>query len=62
MLSFIRLWFFLQGVDHFKKIMYAEGITYGELFLENEYVSKRFTLKESEQVVEGYGYILFYIW
>ncbi|CAM8941806.1 unnamed protein product [Rhodiola kirilowii] len=27
----------LQGVDHFKKIQYADGITYGELFLENEY-------------------------
>ncbi|KAL3699471.1 hypothetical protein R1sor_017493 [Riccia sorocarpa] len=26
----------LQGVDHFKKIEYAPGITYGELFLENE--------------------------
>ena len=25
-----------QGVDHFKKIQYAPGITYGELFLENE--------------------------
>nr|POE55780.1 wall-associated receptor kinase 5 [Quercus suber] len=25
-----------QGVDHFKKIQYADGITYGELFLENE--------------------------
>ena len=28
---------YLQGVDHFKKIMYTDGITYGELFLENEY-------------------------
>lgn len=26
----------LQGVDHFKKIQYAHGITYGELFSENE--------------------------
>lgn len=26
----------LQGVDHFKKIQYADGITYGELFAENE--------------------------
>lgn len=39
--SFIRFaWSFsgkiLQGVDHFKKIQYADGITYGELFLENE--------------------------
>ncbi|XP_062173999.1 glycine--tRNA ligase, chloroplastic/mitochondrial 2 isoform X2 [Alnus glutinosa] len=28
--------YFQQGVDHFKKIQYADGITYGELFLENE--------------------------
>ena len=28
--------FFLQEVDHFKKIKYADGITYGELFSENE--------------------------
>lgn len=31
---------FFQGVDHFKKIQYADGITYGELFLENELVNK----------------------
>ncbi|KAF4364985.1 hypothetical protein G4B88_021802 [Cannabis sativa] len=28
--------YFQQGVDHFKKIQYADGITYGELFMENE--------------------------
>lgn len=35
-------WFkdYSQGVDHFKKIMYTEGITYGELFLENEYACR----------------------
>ncbi|KAK4592657.1 hypothetical protein RGQ29_016976 [Quercus rubra] len=27
-----------QGVDHFKKIQYADGITYGELFLENDII------------------------
>lgn len=32
-------WIYLQGVDHFKKIQYADGITYGELFLENELVN-----------------------
>ncbi|KAL2609569.1 hypothetical protein R1flu_028142 [Riccia fluitans] len=31
-----RILMTLQGVDHFKKIEYAPGITYGELFLENE--------------------------
>ncbi|CAO2824626.1 unnamed protein product [Amaranthus hypochondriacus] len=31
-----RILMLLQGVDHFKKIQYADGITYGELFAENE--------------------------
>ncbi|KAD4982620.1 hypothetical protein E3N88_19291 [Mikania micrantha] len=31
-----RILMLLQGVDHFKKIKYADGITYGELFSENE--------------------------
>ncbi|XP_048504508.1 glycine--tRNA ligase, chloroplastic/mitochondrial 2 isoform X2 [Beta vulgaris subsp. vulgaris] len=31
-----RILMLLQGVDHFKKIKYADGITYGELFAENE--------------------------
>uniref|UniRef100_A0A6N2NCC4 glycine--tRNA ligase n=1 Tax=Salix viminalis TaxID=40686 RepID=A0A6N2NCC4_SALVM len=31
-----RILMLLQGVDHFKKIRYADCITYGELFLENE--------------------------
>ncbi|KAL0806390.1 hypothetical protein Bca101_098882 [Brassica carinata] len=31
-----RILMLLQEVDHFKKILYADGITYGELFLENE--------------------------
>lgn len=31
-----RILMLLQGVDHFKKIQYAHGITYGELFSENE--------------------------
>ncbi|XP_027113392.2 glycine--tRNA ligase, chloroplastic/mitochondrial 2-like isoform X2 [Coffea arabica] len=31
-----RILMLLQGVDHFKKIQYADGITYGELFSENE--------------------------
>lgn len=33
---FCLKWTNLQGVDHFKKIQYADGITYGELFSENE--------------------------
>ncbi|GBG74740.1 hypothetical protein CBR_g19146 [Chara braunii] len=31
-----RILMALQGVDHFKKIQYATGITYGEIFLNNE--------------------------
>ncbi|GAB2222126.1 hypothetical protein Droror1_Dr00013328 [Drosera rotundifolia] len=31
-----RILMLLQRVDHFKKIQYADGITYGELFSENE--------------------------
>ncbi|XP_020224578.1 glycine--tRNA ligase, chloroplastic/mitochondrial 2 isoform X2 [Cajanus cajan] len=31
-----RILMLLQGVDHFKNIKYSDGITYGELFLENE--------------------------
>ncbi|KAK4411171.1 Glycine--tRNA ligase, chloroplastic/mitochondrial 2 [Sesamum angolense] len=34
-----RILMLLQGVDHFKKIQYADGITYGELFLENELIT-----------------------
>lgn len=26
-----------QGVKHFKDIQYAPGVTYGEMFLQNEY-------------------------
>ncbi|KAJ0439139.1 putative glycine--tRNA ligase [Helianthus annuus] len=31
-----RILMLLQGVDHFKKIKYADGITYGELFLKTK--------------------------
>ncbi|MCO5555916.1 hypothetical protein L7F22_009460 [Adiantum nelumboides] len=31
-----RILMAVQGVDHFKRIQYAPGITYGEIFLENE--------------------------
>ena len=27
----------LQGAKHFKDIQYAPGVTYGEMFLQNEY-------------------------
>ena len=27
----------VQGAKHFKDIRYSEGVTYGEMFLQNEY-------------------------
>lgn len=42
----------LQGVDHFKDIVYAPGgMTYGEMFLQNEYEMSRYNLDEAD--VEG---------
>ena len=37
-----------QGVDHFKKIRYAPGITYGELFLENEREMSAYNLEHAD--------------
>ncbi|XP_052192008.1 glycine--tRNA ligase, chloroplastic/mitochondrial 2 isoform X2 [Diospyros lotus] len=42
-----RILMLLQGVDHFKKIHYADGITYGELFLENEMEMSRYYLEHA---------------
>uniref|UniRef100_A0A2P2LYC4 glycine--tRNA ligase n=1 Tax=Rhizophora mucronata TaxID=61149 RepID=A0A2P2LYC4_RHIMU len=42
-----RILMLLQGVDHFKKIQYADGITYGELFLENEKEMSAYYLKHA---------------
>ncbi|KAG0569002.1 hypothetical protein KC19_6G058400 [Ceratodon purpureus] len=43
-----RILMSLQGVDHFKKIQYAPGITYGELFLENEKEMSAFNLEHAD--------------
>lgn len=40
-----RILMSLQGVDHFKDIRFAEGVTYGELFLQNEYEMSVFNLE-----------------
>ncbi|WRX08943.1 Glycine-tRNA ligase, partial [Theobroma cacao] len=37
----------LKGVDHFKKIQYADGITYGELFFENEQILLPFSFQDN---------------
>uniref|UniRef100_A0A2N9GJV3 glycine--tRNA ligase n=1 Tax=Fagus sylvatica TaxID=28930 RepID=A0A2N9GJV3_FAGSY len=42
-----RILMLLQGVDHFKKIQYADGITYGELFLENEKEMSAYNLEHA---------------
>ncbi|WP_416485591.1 glycine--tRNA ligase [Streptomyces sp. CL12] len=38
----------LQGVSHFKDIAYAPGITYGEVFGQNEYEMSRYYLDEAD--------------
>ncbi|KAM7512185.1 hypothetical protein LguiB_011060 [Lonicera macranthoides] len=42
-----RILMLLQGVDHFKKIQYADGITYGELFSENEKEMSAYNLEHA---------------
>ncbi|KAF8662027.1 hypothetical protein HU200_056562 [Digitaria exilis] len=43
-----RILMSLQGVDHFKNILYTEGITYGELFLENEKEMSAYYLEHAD--------------
>ncbi|XP_039807710.1 glycine--tRNA ligase, chloroplastic/mitochondrial 2-like isoform X3 [Panicum virgatum] len=43
-----RILMSLQGVDHFKNIQYTEGITYGELFLENEKEMSAYYLEHAD--------------
>ncbi len=38
----------LQGVDHFKDIVYAPGITYGEAFGQSEYEMSRYYLDDAD--------------
>jgi glycyl-tRNA synthetase len=38
----------LQGVEHFKDITYAPGVTYGEMFLQNEYEMSVYNLDEAD--------------
>lgn len=40
-----RILMSLQGVDHFKDIQFAQGVTYGELFLQNEYEMSVYNLE-----------------
>jgi glycyl-tRNA synthetase len=43
-----RIAMFLQGVDHFKKIQYAPGISYGEMFGLAEYEHSRYNLDDAD--------------
>ncbi|MEU8587716.1 glycine--tRNA ligase [Streptomyces sp. NPDC048664] len=38
----------LQGVSHFKDIVYAPGVTYGEVFGQNEYEMSRYYLDDAD--------------
>jgi glycyl-tRNA synthetase len=43
-----RIMMALQGVDHFTKIAYAPGITYGEVFGQSEYEMSRYYLDDAD--------------
>ena len=43
-----RILMALQGVDHFKDIAYAPGITYGEVFGQAEYEMSRYYLDDAD--------------
>ncbi|KAK8957847.1 hypothetical protein KSP39_PZI001241 [Platanthera zijinensis] len=51
-----RILMLLQEVDHFKNIKYSDGITYGELFLENEKEMSAYYLEHAnvEHVLEQF--------
>ncbi|XP_060673188.1 glycine--tRNA ligase, chloroplastic/mitochondrial 2 isoform X2 [Ziziphus jujuba] len=51
-----RILMLLQGVDHFKKIQYADGITYGELFMENEY-DQLLKTSHAFNILDSRGYV-----
>ncbi|MFF7472127.1 glycine--tRNA ligase [Streptomyces sp. NPDC008092] len=43
-----RILMALQGVDHFKDLLYAPGVTYGEAFGQAEYEMSRYYLDEAD--------------
>ena len=49
----------LQGVTHFKDIRYTDGITYGELFMQNEYEMGRYNLDEADVQVQRQRFALY---
>lgn len=49
----------LQGVSHFKDIRYTDGITYGEMFMQNEYEMGRYNLEEADVAVQRQRFTLY---
>lgn len=43
-----RILMVLQGVDHFKDIRYTDRVSYGELFLQNEYEMSVYNMDEAD--------------
>lgn len=43
-----RILMAMQGVTHFKDMAYAEGISYGEVFAQNEYEMSRYYLDDAD--------------
>ena len=49
----------LQGVSHFKDISYTNSITYGEMFMQNEYEMGRYNLEEADVAVQRRRFALY---
>ncbi len=54
-----RIAMFLQGVDHFKNILYAPGITYGEMYGIAEYEHSRYNLDDADIQAQNAMYQLY---
>ena len=48
-----------QGVSHFKDIRYTDGISYGEMFMQNEYEMGRYNLEEADVAVQQQRFALY---
>ena len=55
----MRACFVAQGVSHFKDIRYTGGITYGEMFMQNEYEMGRYNLEEADVAVQRKRFALY---
>ena len=48
-----------QGVAHFKDIRYTDSITYGEMFMQNEYEMGRYNLDEADVATQRMRFELY---